>query len=98
MAVSILKQNVSSAKVQDIAAANNITPNELNTKDSHGRTVLFYAARFGKVNAVKNLIKAGGDPNVSDVDGSSPIHEAVERCHYDIVKVLLKQSRYHILQ
>lgn len=94
MAVSVLKHSVSASKIQDITAANNITPNEINTKDSHGRTVLFYAARFGKLNAVKNLIKAGGDPNIPDVDGSSPIHEAVERCHHDVVKVLLKQSKY----
>ena len=98
MAVSILKHSstssTSSSKVQSIAAANNITPNEINTADSHGRTVLFYAAKFGKVNAVKNLLKAGGDPNVTDVDGSSPLHEAVERCHHNIVKLLLRQSKF----
>ncbi|XP_076088123.1 uncharacterized protein LOC143058494 [Mytilus galloprovincialis] len=90
MAVSVLKHNTSSTKAQSVAAANNITPSELNTNDSHGRTVLFYASRYGKLVAVKNLIKAGGDPNISDVDDSSPLHEAVERCHHDIVKILLK--------
>lgn len=94
MAVSILKHN-SSLKVQQIADAN-ITPNEINTKDSHGRTVLFYAARYGKLNAVKNLLKAGGDPNILDLDGSSPLHEAVERCHNDVVKVLLKQGHIDV--
>ncbi|KAJ8319908.1 hypothetical protein KUTeg_001495 [Tegillarca granosa] len=87
MSVSVINQ---STRAYTIAKAANITENDLNTRDSNGRTVLFYAARYGKAQAVKNLLNAGSDPNIHDVEESTPLHEAVERCHTEVVKILIK--------
>ncbi|XP_033728389.1 ankycorbin-like [Pecten maximus] len=79
-----------------LATAAGITESELNTRDANGRTILFYASRNGKTQVVKNLLNAGSDPNIPDVEGSTPLHEATERCHLDIVKILLKNDKTDI--
>ncbi|XP_062602111.1 serine/threonine-protein phosphatase 6 regulatory ankyrin repeat subunit C-like [Saccostrea cucullata] len=98
MALAVLRQKQSpkrstkTNKAVALANAANITTNELNMRDANGRTVLFYAARYGKIQAVKNLLNAGSNPNISDVDGSTPLHEATERCHYDVMKLLISNG------
>ena len=63
-------------------------------QDSNGRSVLFYAARYGKANAVKNLLSAGSDANIADEDQSTALHEATERSHYAIIKLLVKHGKW----
>lgn len=98
MALAVLRQKQSpkrsgkTNKAVALANAANITTNELNMRDANGRTVLFYAARYGKIQAVKNLLNAGSNPTIADVDGSTPLHEATERCHYDVMKLLLSNG------
>lgn len=98
MALAVLRQKQSpkrsgkTNKAVALANAANITTNELNMRDANGRTVLFYAARYGKIQAVKNLLNAGSNPNIADVDDSTPLHEATERCHYDVMKLLLSNG------
>lgn len=75
------------------ASAAGLTQTELNTKDACGRTVLFYAARYGKTQVVKNLLNAGCDPNVSDNEGNTSLHEATERSHIEVMKTLLKNGK-----
>ncbi|XP_048778768.1 uveal autoantigen with coiled-coil domains and ankyrin repeats-like [Ostrea edulis] len=98
MALAVLRQKQSpkrstkTNKAVALANAANITTNELNMRDANGRTVLFYAARYGKIQAVKNLLNAGSNPNIADVDGSTSLHEATERCHYDVMKLLISNG------
>ncbi|XP_022326911.2 transient receptor potential cation channel subfamily A member 1-like [Crassostrea virginica] len=102
MALAVLRQKQSpkrsgkTNKAVALANAANITTSELNTRDANGRTVLFYAARYGKIQAVKNLLNAGSNPNIADIDGSTPLHEATERCHYDVMKLLLSNGETQV--
>ena len=58
---------------------------------STGDTALHWAASFGSSNAViKLLISNGADPNVQNVNGAVPIHEAVKRKNESIRQLLLE--------
>lgn len=45
----------------------------VNKKDKNGRTALHYAAMAGFVDALKYLVKHGGDWNMKDRDGNTPL-------------------------
>lgn len=42
-------------------------------KDKDGNTALHYAAKYGSINAIKDLIKAGAKPNEKNNNGDTPI-------------------------
>ncbi|CAL8116869.1 unnamed protein product [Orchesella dallaii] len=46
-------------------------------RDQYGRTVLHYAAVSGNLTALKYFILRGHDVNVTDLNGSTPLHLAV---------------------
>lgn len=50
---------------------------------------LLFAARVGDADAVKTLLDAGADVNISDAEGSTPLMRAISRGHDDTVKVIL---------
>lgn len=58
--------------------------------DDYGRTALYWAAHFGKIQTVKTLVELGANVNwVSSANGA-PLHIAVERGHSEIVAFLLE--------
>lgn len=54
----------------------------IDTRDQHGRTALFYAVQQGHVAIVKMLLEAGADPSVSEDNIADPIHYKIESSLY----------------
>ena len=61
-------------------------------------TPLIYAISIADIESVRELIDAGGDVNLADKDGWSPLIFATFGGHLDIVKLLIKSGSncYHI--
>lgn len=57
----------------------------------HGQwTPLMYAARQGSLGALRVLVKAGADLNVSDPDGTTALVFAIINSHYDAARLLVE--------
>ena len=41
---------------------------------------------------VKQLLSEGAEPNTQDNNGWTPLHEAAQRAHYDLVHLLLENG------
>ncbi|KAL3527435.1 hypothetical protein ACH5RR_012091 [Cinchona calisaya] len=50
------------------------------------------AAYYGDLQQLKNLIRAGADPNKKDYDGRSPLHLAASRGYEDIAQFLMQEG------
>lgn len=62
-------------------------PHMLNAYDGRGRRPLLLAAELGNSSAIKALIKAGADINIT---GRTALHVAVRNGHCDCVKALIE--------
>jgi len=63
-----------------------------NVTDEEGRTPLYMASLFGRLEVVKELLSApggGANPNIATKDGRIPLYWASYYDHLEIVKVLL---------
>lgn len=65
---------------------------DVNAADEHGRSLLFFAARYDQTDSVRQLLQAGCDPNIKDNFGKTPLHEAIEKGSMAAVKVFLKEG------
>lgn len=61
----------------------------INTRDYAGRTVLFIAAREGKLKIVQQCLAHGADTGIADHFGTTPIFAAARNGHVDVVRQLL---------
>ncbi|CAI9110274.1 OLC1v1010268C1 [Oldenlandia corymbosa var. corymbosa] len=50
------------------------------------------ASYYGDLQQLKDLIRAGADPNKTDYDGRSPLHLAASRGYEDIVQFLIQEG------
>ncbi|XP_067687665.1 ankyrin repeat and SOCS box protein 2-like [Haliotis asinina] len=73
------------------ALANSST--DICAKDMSGRTALFVATCFSRVEIAQMLLALGCDPNIANNDGDTPLHEATEKSSLPIVQVLLKSGK-----
>ncbi|XP_034042009.1 BRCA1-associated RING domain protein 1 isoform X1 [Thalassophryne amazonica] len=63
------------------------------TKRNHkGETLLHLAAIKGDIDAVKELLEQGADPNLKDNAGWTPLHEACNLGHLAVVEVLISRG------
>jgi ankyrin repeat protein len=53
------------------------------------RTPLHEACERGQLQFVAELLAAGSDPRLADVEGNTPLHLAVQACHSDVVQALV---------
>lgn len=63
-----------------------------NIEDYHAYTALHYACMWGWPRAVKSLIEYKSDINARNVSGVCPLMQAVDGCHVECVRLLLKQG------
>uniref|UniRef100_W5LHZ5 BRCA1 associated RING domain 1 n=1 Tax=Astyanax mexicanus TaxID=7994 RepID=W5LHZ5_ASTMX len=61
-------------------------------RNHKGETPLHLAAIKGDVEATKELLAQGADPNLKDHAGWTPLHEACNLGHLGVVEVLLQQG------
>jgi ankyrin repeat protein len=63
---------------------------DVNASLGSGGTLLGQAARCGRTEIARSLLKAGAKPNYADMlFGRTPLHEAAEAGHAEIVRLLL---------
>lgn len=72
------------------ALANSST--DICAKDMSGRTALFVATCFSRVEIARMLLALGCDPNIANNDGDTPLHEATEKSSLPMVQLLLKSG------
>jgi hypothetical protein len=60
--------------------------------DRFGRTELWWAAREGRIEAVRRLIAAVENPNARDIDGEGPLHAAARGGHAAVIALLLRHG------
>lgn len=65
---------------------------QANAQDSSGRSVLYYAAKYGYAQAVKTLLEHGADPNQPQRDApqGAALHAAAQGNHLTCAKLLLE--------
>ncbi len=63
---------------------------DVNAKDDLGRTPLFFAAAYNRMNLAKLLILNGADVNAKD--SGIPLHVAAYRGHLNIVNLLIEEG------
>ncbi|XP_063743119.1 BRCA1-associated RING domain protein 1 isoform X2 [Eleginops maclovinus] len=61
-------------------------------RNHKGETPLHLAAIKGNVEAVKELLEQGADPNLKDNAGWTPLHEACNLGHLPVVEVLVSRG------
>ena len=82
----------------DVRAASNDWGNQITSepraqyRPSGGLTPLLYATRFGCVDCVKSLLKAGADINRPTPDGVTPLMNALDNLQWDVASYLLDQG------
>jgi ankyrin repeat protein len=82
----------------DVRAAVNDWGNQITAepraqyRPSGGLTPLLYATRFGCVDCVKSLLKAGADINRPTPDGVTPLLNAIDNLQWDVAGYLLDQG------
>jgi ankyrin repeat protein len=70
----------------------NLEGMDINKTDADGRTALFHAAQSGSLDTVKELLKAGADPNIKDKFDYSAIHAAAQRGDAAMIKLLTVEA------
>lgn len=61
-------------------------------RDKAGRTPLFDAARYGDLDAVRDLSKRGADVNATDKAGRTPLFDAIEHPDLPLMRELLARG------
>ena len=67
---------------------------DINKVDAKGRSLLFYAARFDQPEVAVQLLAAGCNPDICDLDGNTALHEAAENGHLEVVKLLVQNGKF----
>jgi len=82
----------------DVRAAVNDWGNQITSepraqyRPSGGMTPLLYATRFGCMECVRLLLKAGADINRPTPDGVTPLMNAIDNLQYEVANFLLDQG------
>ncbi|WAR15304.1 RIPK4-like protein [Mya arenaria] len=66
---------------------------DVDAVDDKGRSLLFYAARYGQEDTARQLVEAGCGVNQADNMGNTPLHEAVDKGQLEIVEMFLRDGK-----
>lgn len=86
------KRKGSPPLTRQISSSDNILA-DINKLDSKGRSLLFLAARCDQPEVAVQLLAAGCDANLADSEGNTPLHEAAEAGHLEVLRILLKNGK-----
>lgn len=75
---------------KDIINVSIIDKINVNYKDNNGKTLLYCACQRGNLRLVRQLIKLGASPTISDDNRFTPLMASISHNYIDIVKSLLK--------
>ncbi|VDI54958.1 Hypothetical predicted protein [Mytilus galloprovincialis] len=67
-----------------------VTESDVTYRDSTGRTLLYFAAKNGETERVKQLLKAGCNPRLSDINRNTALHMAADGGYIEIIHMLVE--------
>lgn len=67
-------------------------PSFINTKDSHGKTALHFAAQLNNFETVSLLLEKKAEVNISDDRGKTALHAASKNGNVQMVELLLERN------
>jgi len=71
------------------AVVDHLLDRDLDTQNRAGQTALHIACSRGAESSVRSLLEHGARPDIADVYGDTPLHDAAVKNHQEIVKLLL---------
>lgn len=66
---------------------------DVSLKDVHGKFAVHYAASYGYLGALETIVERGGDPEVLDEEGKTPLDRAQESGSLDVMKFLKRRRK-----
>jgi len=66
--------------------------NSIKNPEQHNNSLLYWASSWGRIEVVKWLLSYGADLNVVQDHGSTSLHVASHRNHFDVCKLLVKHG------
>ena len=72
--------SVKAGDLSSVVQALRSEPYLVNFQDEIGKTPLHLAVENGLLEMVRTLIAYGADLDITDIEGNTPIHSAIERC------------------
>ncbi len=92
----VLDATIEMLAKRPLAESENLSILALNLPDSHGKTLLMYAAENGSLSMVKGLLSDGADINAYDKHGMTALHYALNARRFNVVRVLLSQNNIDV--
>ena len=66
---------------------------DVNATNRNGITVLMVASTHGNIDAISELLHAGADPNIIDVDGNTFLHKALDvDCSKEVLQAIVESG------
>ncbi|XP_052785160.1 serine/threonine-protein kinase TNNI3K-like [Mya arenaria] len=93
------KRDRKERKVTSWSARFTCTPclcGDVDAVDSKGRSLLFYAAKYGQGDTARQLVEAGCGVDQTDYLGNTPLHEAVDKGQLEIAEMFLRDGKANV--
>ena len=66
---------------------------DVNATNINSTTALMMACQIGNVNAINELLNAGGKPNIADIHGDTCLHNAVRKgCRKEVLQAIIDHN------
>ena len=68
----------------------------VNDVDKHNRSIAHQASYSGMDILLKGVLEKGCDPNKQDIEGDTPLHDAIAKCNDEAVDILLSRPNINL--
>ena len=84
--------------IQELFLQGDVSSFDINACDSHGKTLLHHACKYGLTEGVSILLANNAQVDVCDEKGYTPLHYACQNnhIHYDICKIVIQSDPYYL--